>query len=327
MSGAGAGLGITVVILAYNEAIHIRRCIERIGPIASRIVVVDSFSTDGTAEIARELGAEVLQRRFTFHADQFRWGLEQARVESGWVLRIDCDEYLQPALIDEIRRRLPTLPGSVGAVEFRLRLHFQGRWIRWGGYYNTVLTRLWRAGAAEIEQRWMDERVVVRKGEVVRFAAGDLIDENLKDIAQWTDKHNHYSTRHMIQFIALEYGLIADRDDGSLNAQGRRKRFMRDRLYARAPLYLRAVVYFFVRYLVKLGFLDGKQGFIWHMLQGYWHILLIDVKIGEARRFIAEHGLDEFRRHVSERHGLQLTDLGRSAEAPLGQGGPGEGRQ
>ncbi len=310
MSGAGAGLGITVIVLAYNEAIHIRRCIERIRPIAARIVVVDSFSTDGTAEIARELGAEVLQRRFTFHADQFRWGLEQARVESGWVLRIDCDEYLQPALIDEIRRRLPSLAASAGAVEFRLRVHFQGRWIRWGGYYNTVLTRLWRAGAAEIEQRWMDERIVVTRGEVVRFAEGDLVDENLRDIAHWTEKHNAYSTRHMIQFIALEYGLIATSDTGSHNRQGRRKRFMRDRLYARSPLYLRAILYFFVRYVLKLGFLDGKQGFIWHTLQGYWHILLIDVKIGEARRYIAEHGLDSFRLHVSERFGLQLTDLG-----------------
>lgn len=312
MNGPAADSGITVVILAHNEAIHIRRCIERTRPIAARIVVVDSFSTDGTPDIARALGAEVLQRRFTYHADQFRWGVGQARIEGGWILRIDCDEYLQPGLIEEIRRRLPTLPNSVSAVEFRLRVYFQERWIRWGGYYNTVLTRLWRAGAAELEQRLMDERVVVNSGEVVRFADGDLVDDNLKDIAYWIDKHNGYSTRHMIQFIALEYGLARPPDGGAsrLNQQGRRKRFMRDRIYARSPLYLRAVLYFLFRYVLKLGFLDGKRGFIWHTMQGYWHILLIDVKIDEARRFIAEHGLEAFRQHVSDHFGLQLDDRG-----------------
>lgn len=312
MNVPASGPDVTVVILARDEAVHIRRCIERVRPVARRIVVVDSFSTDGTPEIARELGAEVLQRRFTFHADQFRWAVKEAGIDSGWILRIDCDEYLQPALIDEIRRRLAELGEEVSAVETRLRVHFQGRWIRWGGYYNTVLVRLWRAGRAEYEQRWMDERVVVESGETVRFSAGDLVDDNLKDIAFWTAKHNDYSTKHMVQFIAREYPLMeggpaaSDAAAQALNRQGRRKRFLRDGLYARMPLYLRAICYYLYRYVLKLGFLDGRAGFLWHTLQGFWHFLLIDVKIGEARRYIAVHGLDAFRVHLADRYGIRV---------------------
>ncbi len=312
MSGLAPDLGITVVILSYNEAIHIRRCIERIKPLASRIVLIDSLSTDGTVDIARELGAEVLQRRFTYHADQLRWGLDQADIRTDWILWMSCDEYLQPALMDEIRQRLPTLPASVSAIEYGLRIHFQGRWIRWGGHYDTVQIRLWRTGKANVEPKLMDERIVTESGETIRFAKGDLIDDNLRDIAFWTDKHNGYSTRHMVQFIDREYGITGPRvkEGEGLNRQGRFKRMLRDGIYARSPLYLRAVLYFIYRYILRLGFLDGKQGFVWHTLQGFWHMLLIDVKMGEARKYIAEHGVEAFRRHVAERYGYTLDKPG-----------------
>ena len=99
---------LTAVILTYNEALHLRRCIERLRPIASRVVVVDSFSTDGTVEIARELGADIFQQKFVNHAAQFQWGIDQAAITDGWVLRIDADEYLEPAALApdvEIRDR------------------------------------------------------------------------------------------------------------------------------------------------------------------------------------------------------------------------------
>lgn len=312
MSGAAPDLGITVVILSYNEAIHIRRCIERIKPLASRIVLIDSVSTDDTVAIARALGAEVLQRPFTYHADQLRWGLDQADVRTEWILWISCDEYLQPALMDEIRQRLPALPASVSAIEYRLRLHFQGRWIRWGGYRDTVQTRLWRTGKANVEPKLMDERIVTESGETIRFTKGDLVNDNLRDIAFWTDKHNGYSTRHMVQFIDREYGITAPPAGAArgLNRQGRFKRMLRDGVYARSPLYLRAVLYFIYRYIFRLGFLDGKEGFVWHTLQGFWHMLLIDVKMGEARKYIAEHGVEAFRRHVAERYGYRLDKPG-----------------
>jgi glycosyltransferase involved in cell wall biosynthesis len=308
---------LTVMILSFNEEIHIRRCIERIRPIARRIVVIDSLSTDATQDIARQMGADVYERRFTYHADQLRWGLDKAKIDTAWVIWIACDEYLQPALLSEIQRRLPSLPKSVSAIELKLRLVFQGKWIRWGGYYRTLLIRLWRPEAAGVEDKLMDERIVARQGEVVRFSDGDLIDENLNDIAHWTEKHNGYSTKHMVQFIEAEYGLGgSDGEAAPLTAQGRKKRFMRDNVYAGAPLYLRAVLYFIYRYFFLLGFLDGRRGFVWHTLQGFWHMLLIDVKVGEARRYIAHHGIDAFRAHVARRYGIAMGAAAKSVPGP-----------
>jgi glycosyltransferase involved in cell wall biosynthesis len=298
---------ITVVILTFNEARHIRRCIQRANGVARRIVVIDSASTDGTQAIARELGAEVYERPFTYHADQLNWGLHAAGVIAGWVLRLDADEYLQPALADEIRERLPTMPSDVSSVEFKLRLIFKGRWVRWGGYYDTMLVRLWKVSAAKVEDKLMDERVSVWEGRTLRFTRGDLVDENLNDIAAWTAKHNGYSTKHMVQFMRRELGLTKTEEvRGKLTDQGARKRFLRDGLYASAPLYVRCVLYFFYRYLFRLGFLDGKQGFVWHVLQGFWHMMLIDVKIAEARHIVAQQGINGLDRQMREIYGLTL---------------------
>jgi len=152
----------------------------------------------------------------------------------------------------------------------------------------------------------MDERMVLSHGEALRLRAGDLVDENLKDIDWWTDKHNRYATAHMIDFIDLDYPLRPEglrvRDKGA----SRRKRFLRNVVYGRAPLYLRAVLYYLQRYVLRLGFLDGREGFLWHFLQGFWLFVLMDAKIDEARSYIRAHGVDAFKEHLRERHGVQV---------------------
>ena len=297
---------ITAIVLTRDEEGHIARCIERLKPVVARVVVIDSHSTDRTVEIARALGADVLQNRWKNYADQFQWGLDNAGVDTDWVLRIDCDEYLEPALIEEIRERLPALPATIGAIDMRRKVVFRDRWIRWGGYYNTVLTRLWRRGYGHIEQRWMDEHIVIERGETLRFSRGDLVDHNLKDIGWWVEKHNGYATRQMIDYINMEHGLFEsdERMRRDPNTGARWKRFLRNGVYARSPLYLRALLYFLQRYLLRLGFLDGKQGFVFHFMQGFWYFMLIDAKLDEARTMIGEHGVENFKRHLAERHGV-----------------------
>jgi glycosyltransferase involved in cell wall biosynthesis len=299
---------ITVIILAFNEEAHIERCITRLWPVAHRIVVIDSYSSDRTPDIARRLGAEVVQRRWKNHAEQLQWGLDTIGATTDWVMRIDCDEYLEEGLQRQIIARLADLPKTVTGIDFKLKVIFRGRFIRWGGYYRTYLTRLWRTGAARVEQRWMDERLVLSHGETLRLRGGDLVDENLKDIDWWTTKHNAYATGHMIDFISLEYKLTpVDRglelgDDPRL----RWKRFLRNRFYSSMPLYLRSVLYYIQRYVFRLGFLDGKEGFVWHFLQGFWLFVLMDAKIDEARGYIRAHGVEAFKAHLRERHQVEL---------------------
>lgn len=307
-TAAAGKLSITAIILTFNEEIHIERCITRIAPLAERIVVVDSFSTDRTVEIARQLGADVVQRAFKHQADQFQWALDHCDVRTDWVLRLDADEYLEPGLVAELGRRLPGLAPDVTGISLKLKVVFKGRWMRFGGYYSTILTRMWRTGAASYEQRWMDEKIVLCSGRTELCRGGDLVDENLNDIGWWTDKHNRYATRQMVDFINREHHLfpIDERVERNAHAQARWKRFLRNRVFARAPLYLRSVIYFFYRYVVRLGFLDGRQGFVFHALHGFWYFLLIDVKIDEARAYIREHGSEAFREHLARDHKIAL---------------------
>lgn len=304
---APAKASITAIILSFNEELHIQRCIERLWPVVERIVVIDSFSTDRTVEIARSLGAEVLQNPWRNYSDQFDWGMRNANITTDWTMRIDCDEYLEPGLQAALIATLPTLPSEVTACDFKRKLVFKGKFIRWGGYYSAILTRLWRTGVGEIEQRWMDEHIVLAHGERRRIHGGDLVDENLKDIGWWIDKHNGYATRQMIDFINLEYPLFPrdDRVEHDDNKSAKWKRFLRAIVYARAPLYLRAVLYFMQRYFLRLGFLDGRTGFLWHFMQGFWYFMLMDAKLDEARRFIAEHGVEAFKIHLGERYGIR----------------------
>ena len=303
-----AKLSVTAIILAFNEEIHIGRCISRIAPHVERVIIVDSFSTDRTVEIATSLGAEVVQHTFKHQAEQFQWALDTCNVTTDWILRLDADEYLEQGLIEVIRSRLPGVGTDISGLDFKLKVVFKGRWIRHGGYYTTILTRAWRTGIGHYEQRWMDEKIVLRSGRSELINGGDLVDESLKDIGWWTDKHNRYATRQMVDFINREHALfpIDSTVDRQAHAQARWKRFLRNRVFAAAPLYVRSVGYFVLRYVFKLGFLDGRQGFVFHTLQGFWYFMLIDAKIDEARAYIKAHGVDAFRQHLITHHKISL---------------------
>ncbi len=300
-------LPITAIILAFNEEVHMARCLTRLSAWVERVVVIDSFSRDRTVEIARELGAEVLQHPFKNHADQFRWGLAAAAPTTPWVMRIDCDEYFEETAPAALAALLPGLPDQVAGVTVKRKLIFRGRWIRHGRYYPTFLLRIWRNGAGEVEQRWMDEHIVLNRGSARLLEGADLVDHNLNDLDSWTAKHNRYATLAMVDTLNREYSLFAEdtRIEGSAGA-ARRNRVLKNSVYGRAPLYLRAVALFIYRYVFRLGFLDGKVGFVFHFLHGFWLFVLIDAKLDEARDAIAAHGLEAFKRRLAETQRIEL---------------------
>jgi len=149
----------------------------------------------------------------------------------------------------------------------------------------------------------MDEYAVLTRGESITLEA-DFVDHNLRDIGWWVDKHNRYATRQMVDFINREVHLfpIDEATDLRARAQSQWKRFLRNRVFARAPLYLRSVLYFIYRYVFRLGFLDGRSGFLFHTFQGLWYFLLIDSKIEEARVFIRTHGVDAFHKRLADHY-------------------------
>lgn len=281
---------ITVVILTFNEELHIERAIKCVAPIVSEIFVVDSFSKDRTVEISKSLGAIVLQNKFINQAKQFQWALDNAPITGEWIMRLDADEIIEADLLEELTKKIPTLPSDVAGINLKRKHIFMGRWVKYGGRYPLVMLRIWRNGHGRVEDRWMDEHIVVWGGRTVTFDGG-FCDYNLNDLTFFTEKHNKYATREAIEILNQRLNLfprdhIVTRESTSLQAST--KRLIKEKIYNRIPFTISALLYFLWRYIFQLGFLDGRTGLIYHFLQGYWYRFLVGSKVMEIESIIAK---------------------------------------
>lgn len=295
---------LSVIILTYNESKHILRALTSVKGFASEAFVIDSGSNDNTVEIAESLGAKVLTHPFINQAQQFQWALDNAPITTKWVMRLDADEVIEPDLAQEIANKLHALPDDVAGVNLDRKHIFMGRWVRHGGRYPLRLLRIWRHGQGRIEQRWMDEHMIVWGGRTVTFKGG-FTDHNLNDLTFFTDKHNKYATREALDVLNQRLGLFPR--DEALNAhsaswQASAKRWAKERVYNRLPFTVSATLYFLWRYIFQLGFLDGRSGLVYHFLQGYWYRFLVGAKLMELERATA---------HLSDKQAIleELTRL------------------
>ena len=301
---------LTVVILTFNEQRHIARCISTLSPLHATIIVVDSFSTDGTAEIAEAMGARVLKHAFVNHAQQFQWALDNAEISTPWVMRLDADEVIEPELIVEMLEKIPALPTTVVGINLKRKHIFMDRWIRHGGRYPLILLRIWRQGKGRIENRWMDEHIIVWDGTTVTFDHC-FSDFNLSDLSLFTAKHNGYATREAIDVLNAKYHFFQSDHDlklKSASTQAVIKRRFKETLYNRMPFWLGPATYFLYRYIIQLGFLDGVEGAIYHFLQGFWYRFLVGAKIVEFERLLASvPGKDQRLQLLEQASGLRLA--------------------
>jgi len=284
---------LTTIILTKNEEKHIARAINSVEGISERVVVVDSGSTDRTVELARELGAQVLENPWTNYATQFNWSLDQLPEGTEWVLRLDADEYITPKLHAQIAEALKTTGNDVGAMVVSRRMHFMGRAIRWGGVFPIRIIRVFRHGQGRCENRWMDEHIII-SGEAIELS-GEIIDDNHNPITWWTEKHNSYASREVVDLLNVEMNFM-DGFETVACLEGRQqvgvKRWLKEQVYAKSPGGLRAILYFLYRYIINLGFLDGKEGTAFHVLQGFWYRYLVDIKIHEVKSFMKRNNVD-----------------------------------
>ncbi len=276
---------IAAIILTYNEEKHIERCINSLKGVCDEIFVVDSFSKDKTQEIARSLGAQVFQNPWKNYATQFNWALENCPITSEWIWRIDADEFLEGELGAAMKRDIAACGEDINGVYVRKRIDFMERSLLHGGWYPSYHLKVWRRGFGDCENRWMDEHIRLFSGGTITVNEGNQVDANLNDLTWWTEKHNGYATREMVDMLMMEYSVDMNGTKVTpkfFGTEEQRKRWLKIR-YIKAPLFLRPFINFTIRYIFKAGFLDGKQGFIWHFLQGFWYRFLVDAKIYELK--------------------------------------------
>ena len=369
---------IAAIILTYNEAKHIERCIASIKGVCREIFVIDSGSSDGTQELAMKAGAtQVLEHKWKNYATQFNWGLENAPITAEWVWRIDADEFVTSSLAKAVEEVVSgsrfqvsgsvsqvsgsrfqvsgsrsqvsgsgsQVSGSVSQVSgsrfqvsgsrspvsgsgsqvsgsriqvsgsgsqdlgsssqdlgsgsqvsgsgdvingfyVRKRIDFLGRPLLHGGWYPQYHLKIFRRGHGACENRWMDEHITLTDGTTMTIDTGDQVDANLNDLSWWTEKHNGYATREMVDMLMLEYGMDDEANEISpklFGTEPERKRWLKIK-YVKSPLFVRPFLNFCLRYILRAGFLDGKQGLMWHFLQGFWYRFLVDAKIWETKR-------------------------------------------
>lgn len=300
-------LDLSVIILTYNEEIHIRRCLDNVSPIATKVFIIDSYSTDRTLEIAGEYdNVEILQNKWeNNYAKQFNWGLEHADIHTKWVLRLDADEYLTPELIQELEKNIPSVSEGVTGFLLPLRRVFLGKTLR-RGLPPIILLRIFRYGKGRSELRLMDEHIQLTEG-VTYQTKYEFADDNLNDLSWWTQKHIGYAIREAIDLLDIELDLTgagATDENKQIGERALAKRKLKHK-YVRMPLFWRSFAYFCNRYFLHLGFLEGKEGFLWHFLQGWWYRTLVDAKIFEIKKACG-NDKEKIRQYIKDKYNISL---------------------
>jgi glycosyltransferase involved in cell wall biosynthesis len=285
---------ISAVILANNEESNISYCLESIRRI-SNIYVVDSGSTDSTIGICERFGACVFRHPYTNHADQWQWSLDNLPIVTPWILALDADFVVTRELLDRIAREIDTLGEDIGGIYVRHLYNFGWGKIRFGGTKKYWL-RIVRRGCARsdtsdlVDFRFYVDRHIVRWREAV-------IEHNRKDddISIWIAKQDKFSLRLAVEEELRRRGLHAwDHTPRLFGNFDERFAWLRDR-WLDLPLFIRPVLYFVYRYVIAGGFLDGRAGFLYHILQGFWLRLIVDWKTIQLRNMnLDNHSLQKF---------------------------------
>jgi glycosyltransferase involved in cell wall biosynthesis len=271
---------LSVVILTFNEARNLPACLESLRGWTPAVFVVDSGSTDATAQIAREAGATVVEHPFETHAKQWAWAIEHLPLRTGWVMGLDADQRVLPPLRAAIDQLLERPSDAAGAFVNRRQI-FRGRWIRHGGYYPKYLLKVFRRDRVRVDPEDLVDHHFEVEGPTV-VLDGDLVEDNLNEaaIAVWTAKHNRYAVlqarqewREAAAGTPVPFGAV-------LGSPAERVQWLKQ-VWRRMPRLLRPCLYVSYRYIFRLGFLDGREGFIFHVLQGFWYRLLVDINLDE----------------------------------------------
>ena len=304
-------LPITAIVLTYNEEKNLKDCLESIDDFINDIVIVDSISNDKTEEISRSYTNKFYQNKFINQAKQYIWAVSNCEIRNEWILRIDADERWTEKGFEELREIIEN--DRADGVYVKMKIFFMGKFIKYGAFYPNYFLRVYKKSKGTMEDRWMDEHIKV-DGKVIQSNI-DVIESNYdrqENISLWTTKHNNYSTREAIEFLISKYNLHKiDTIANPFGTKTERKRWLKEKIYFKIPLLLRPFIYFFYRYIFKLGFLDGKVGFIFHTLHAFWYRFLVDTKVYQIEKLSKEKN-QRIEEIIFEHYGIEINEKSKS---------------
>lgn len=273
---------VSVVILTFNEENNIRDCIESVLDFTDDIYVVDSGSTDQTLKILSEYPVQILHNNFQNYSQQRNWAIDNISFKTDWILNLDADHRATDEFKNEVKKLFEKgIPANINGLLASRKTIFMDKWIKYGGHYPTYHAMMFRLGKGRCESKLYDQHFLV-DGDTQKIK-GDIIDMITESLSTFTLRHDKWSNLEAIQQFEDR---IHEKNVIKADVRGNpiQKRRYYKGLYEKFPLFVRPFIYFFIRYFLRFGFLDGKRGLIFHFLQCFWFRFLIDAKIYELRK-------------------------------------------
>lgn len=273
---------ISAIIMTYNEEKNIEKCLKSIRDWADEVIVVDSFSTDDTLDIAKKYTDKIYQNKYDGGPQQWQWALKSIPIKNNWIFAIDADFIVTTELWKEISISLDRLNDEMSGFYVRHKQVFKGKSILHGGLYPNYWLRLFRKDKVKMDKSDLVDARFYVFGKT-RKLEYDVIEYNLKDedLFFWIEKQNKFAKKQAQEEIERKKRLKNYTISPSIySLLDKRKLFLKN-FYYRLPLFIRPFLYFFYRYIICVGFLDGKAGLIYHFTQGLLYRILVDLYIFE----------------------------------------------
>jgi glycosyltransferase involved in cell wall biosynthesis len=272
---------LSIIVLTFNEAIHLERLLGNLLQLTDKIYVVDSFSTDETTAILEAKHIVYTQHAFVNHSKQINFAIESNPFETTWTMRMDADELISQELMNELVYKLGLFSTSdINGFYMKRKVLFFGKELNYGNLNPMWLLRLWRNGEGVCNEKWMDEKIVLKNPKTLKLDHV-FYDHNLNDLTWWTQKHNNYASREAIEILKEKYLRKTSTTEKASNRD--LILFALKSFYNKVPIFLRPILLFLYSYFLRLGFLDGKQGLVWNILQVLWYRFLVDSKVFEIQ--------------------------------------------
>ena len=275
-------LPISAIILTYNEEQNIQACLDSVKDFVRDIFIVDSFSTDQTSSMVKQYTDKIFQHEFENYGKQRNWALDNLPIKTEWVLNLDADHRVSEKLRSELIELFSgNIDNDINGFLTSRKTMFLGKWIKHGGHYPVYHAVLFKKGYGFCENTNYDQHFIVK--EKLKTTKGEIEDIVTDSLSNFISRHNRWASLEAVE------SLLNEEKNNQINQNYfgnpiERRRFLKKNIYMKLPIFVRPFIYFFYRYFLKLGFLDGKEGLIFHFLQGLWFRFLVDAKIYEMKK-------------------------------------------
>jgi glycosyltransferase involved in cell wall biosynthesis len=273
-------LPISVIILTYNEEDNIEKCLKSVYSWTDEVFIVDSFSTDKTLEIVKKYTDKIYQHEFTNYSEQRNWAQKNLPLKNELVFHIDADEWVTDGLKKELFKifQKGEFKRYDGFLISRKTI-FYGKWIKHGGHFPRYHLRIFKKHKGRCEKREYDQHFIV-EGNIKKLKSV-IVNDLTQEISEFIKKHLKWAKFEAETIVREKQGEIVPSFKGN---PVQKMRWLRKNIYGKMPLFIRPFLYFFYRYFIRLGFLDGVEGLIFHFIQGFWFRFMVDVKIWEMKK-------------------------------------------